>query len=99
MGRLAAVRVWVLVLLSALLLASVAEAQDAGIAGIVKDATGAVLPGATVTVTSPVLIEQQRTAVTDGEGCYAITQLCPGTFRVTFMLQGFSTVVREGIVL
>ncbi|PYR37086.1 MAG: hypothetical protein DMF90_08090, partial [Acidobacteria bacterium] len=82
-----------------LFLAGVAQAQDAGIAGVVKDATGGVLPGVTVTVTSPVLIEQQRTAVTDAEGRYVITQLRPGAYRATFTLQGFSTVVREGILL
>ena len=88
MGRLAAVRVWVLVVLSGLVLVRVAEAQDAGIAGVVKDTTGAVLPGVTVTVTSPVLIEQQRTAVTDAEGRYVITQLRPGVYKVTFTLPG-----------
>ena len=99
MGRLGAVRVWVLVVLSGVVLVRVAEAQDAGIAGIVKDATGGVLPGVTVTVTSPVLIEQQRTAVTDAEGRYVVIQLRPGTYRVAFTLPGFSTVVREGILL
>jgi outer membrane receptor protein involved in Fe transport len=82
-----------------LLLASPVLAQDAGIAGVVKDNTGGVLPGATVTAASPVLIEQQRTVVTDGEGRYSITQLRPGTYTVTFTLTGLSTVVREGIVL
>ena len=53
-----------------------------------KDATGAVLPGVTVTAASPVLIEQQRTAVTDGEGRYVITQLRPGVYTVTFSLLG-----------
>jgi hypothetical protein len=83
----------------ALLVASPARAQDAGIAGVVRDASGAVLPGVTVTAASPVLIEQQRTAVTDREGRYAITQLRPGAYKVTFTLTGFSTVVREGVNL
>src|SRR6185436_2156756 len=53
----------------------------------------------TVTATSPALIEQQRTVVSDTEGRYTITQLRPGTYNVTFTLPGFSTVVREGIQL
>jgi hypothetical protein len=74
-------------------------AQDAGIAGVVRDSSGGVLPGVTVTATSPALIEQQRVAVSDNEGRYSITQLRPGEYNVTFTLAGFSTVVREGIRL
>ena len=86
--------------LAALLLsAGVAMAQDAGIAGVAKDNTGAVLPGVTVTAASPVLIEQQRTAVTDAEGRYIITNLRPGTYSVVFTLEGFQTVRREGVTL
>src|SRR5207244_10495439 len=80
-----------------LFLASTALAQDAGITGVVKDNTGGVLPGATVTATSPALIEQQRTVITDGEGRYSITQLRPGTYNITYTLVGFSTIKREGI--
>jgi Carboxypeptidase regulatory-like domain/TonB dependent receptor-like, beta-barrel len=83
----------------ALLLASPLWAQEAGIAGVVKDATGAVLPGVTVTATSPVLIEQQRTAITDAAGRYVITPLRPGIYKVEFTLSGFGTTVREGIIL
>ncbi len=82
-----------------LLLAAPASAQDAAIAGVVKDNTGAVLPGVTVTAASPALIEQQRTATTDGEGRYIITTLRPGLYTVTFTLSGFGTVVRDGIQL
>ena len=35
--------------------------------------------------------------VTDGEGRFALTQLRPGVYKVTFTLTGFNTVVREGI--
>src|SRR5262245_36582605 len=53
------------------LLPAHAWAQAAGsIAGAVRDASGGVLPGVTVEVASPALIEKVRTAVTDGEGQY-----------------------------
>jgi hypothetical protein len=69
------------------------------IAGVVRDATGAVLPGVTVEARSPALIEKVRAVVTDGEGQYKIVELRPGTYSVTFTLAGFSTVRREGIEL
>src|SRR5213594_1365840 len=75
-----------------------ADAQSA-FSGVVKDASGAVLPGATVEAASPVLIEKVRSVVTDGEGRYNIVDLRPGTYSVTFSLPGFSTLKREGIVL
>jgi hypothetical protein len=77
---------------------SVAFAQ-ASIAGIVKDSSGAVLPGATVEASSPTLIEKVRSAITDGTGQYKIENLRPGSYTVTFSLTGFSTVKREGIEL
>ena len=92
-------RVGVAVFAGVFLLARVAAAQDAGIGGLVKDATGGVLPGVTVTAASPVLIEQQRTAVTDGEGSLRHHPARPGVYTVTFSLSGFGTVVREGIRL
>src|SRR2546422_11633173 len=76
----------------------VAHAQ-ASIAGVVKDSSGAVLPGVTVEATSTVLIERVRTAVSDGTGQYRIENLRPGVYAVTFTLTGFSTVKREGIEL
>ncbi|HEY7169881.1 MAG TPA: TonB-dependent receptor [Vicinamibacterales bacterium] len=93
------VRLGGMVLTALLALCARASAQDAGIAGVVKDNTGAVLPGVTVTITSPVLIEQERTATTNAEGRYVITQLRPGVYKVTFTLPGFTTVVRDGINL
>ena len=89
--------VWVLALA---LLPLTAAAQTGGsIAGTVTDDTGAVLPGVTVEAASPALIEGVRTAITDGSGNYTITELRPGTYAVTFMLPGFSTVVREELEL
>jgi hypothetical protein len=85
------------VIVSLLLAPAVASAQ--GIAGTVTDTTGSVLPGVTVEARSPALIEQVRTAVTNGSGQYQIVELRPGTYSVTFRLTGFSTLVREGIEL
>ena len=82
-----------------LILPAAAMAQDSGIAGGVNDTTGGALPGVTVEVASPALIEGSRVAVTDGQGRYAVTLLRPGTYTVTFTLPGFSTVIRDGIEL
>src|SRR5688572_6694855 len=82
----------------AVLLPSMAHAQ-ASIAGVVRDTSGAVLPGVTVEAASPALIEKVRTVVTDGAGQYRIIELRPGTYSVTFSLPGFNTVKREGIEL
>ena len=83
-----------------LALPAVASAQTNGtIAGVVKDPTGAVLPGVTVEAASPALIEKSRTVVTDGEGLYKIIDLRPGSYTVTFTLTGFSTFRRDGIEL
>jgi hypothetical protein len=72
-----------------------ARAQE--LAGVVRDASGAVLPGVTVEAASPVLIEKVRTTVTDGSGQYRLTDLRPGAYVVTFTLPGFTTVKREGV--
>ena len=70
-----------------------------GIAGVVKDSLGAVLPGVSVEASSPALIEKVRSAVTDGQGQYKIVDLRPGVYTVTFVLPGFSAVKREDIEL
>src|SRR5438876_9346454 len=75
------------------------SATTAGIAGVVRDATGAVLPGVTVEAASAALIEKVRTVATDGDGQYKIVDLRPGTYSVTFALTGFSTVKREALEL
>src|SRR4029079_6251989 len=72
---------------------------QAGLAGNVKDSSGAVLPGGTVEAASPALIEKTRSVVTDGSGNYKIENIRPGTYSVTFTLPGFNTVKREGIEL
>jgi hypothetical protein len=72
---------------------------QASITGVVKDPSGAVLPGVTVEAASPALIEKVRSVVSDGTGQYRIEDLRPGTYTVTFTLTGFSTIKREGIEL
>jgi hypothetical protein len=82
------------------LAASLTYAQSTGeIAGVVKDTSGAVLPGVSVEASSPALIERVRSAVTDGQGQYKITNLRPGMYAITFTLSGFTTVKREGLEL
>jgi hypothetical protein len=71
----------------------------AQITGIVRDSSGAVLPGVTVEAASPVLIQKVRTGTTDGNGVYRITELLPGTYSVTFTLQGFRSSKTDGIEL
>lgn len=81
-------------------LSTPASAQTtAGISGVVKDTSNAVLPGVTVEAASPVLIEKVRSAVADGEGRYNFVDLLPGTYSVTFTLTGFKTLKRDGIAL
>jgi hypothetical protein len=75
-----------------------AQVQTGEITGRVSDDTGAVLPGATVTLTSPVLIQAQ-VATSSETGSFRFPQIPIGTYSVKFELPGFKTVVREGIVV
>src|SRR4029453_6465607 len=81
-----------------IVLSSAAYAQSA-IVGVVKDSSGAAMPGVTVEAASDVLIEKVKSAVTDGDGAYRIADLRPGTYSVTFTLTGFKTFRRDGLVL
>ena len=85
------------VLVMVLVLVPGIAAAQSTISGAVTDTTGAVLPGVTVEASSPALIEKTRTATTDDQGRYSIVDLRPGVYSVTFSLQGFSAVTREGI--
>jgi hypothetical protein len=82
-----------------LLVLSAPAAAQSSIAGQVTDESGGILPGVTVEVASPALIEKVRSAVTDASGRYNITNLRPGDYSITFTLTGFNTVKREGLSL
>ena len=100
MTRIASVGVAIWV--GALLTPAVTAAQGtsaASIAGVVKDTSGAVLPGVTVEAASPALTEKVRTSVSDDQGQYRIIELRPGTYSVTFTLPGFATFKRDGLEL
>jgi Carboxypeptidase regulatory-like domain len=93
-------RIWKKLLLAAWFVSLPASVYaQASIAGVVKDISGAVLPGVTVEASSPALIEKTRAVVTDGTGQFRIVDLRPGTYAVTFTLTGFSTVKRDEIEL
>ena len=86
------------VVLTCLVVPSWSSAQSS-ITGVVRDPSGAVLPGVSVEAASDVLIEKVRSAVTDETGQYRILELRPGTYTVTFTLTGFSTVKRAELEL
>lgn len=88
-----------IVAVAVLMLPRLGWAQAASIAGIVKDTSGAVMPGVTVEAASPALIEKVKTVVSDDRGAYRLVDLRPGTYTVTFSLSGFATVKREGVTL
>src|SRR5215207_1344604 len=87
-----------LVVLSVALLPATAWAQS-GIAGVVRDSSAGILPGVTVEVSSPALIDGSRVTVTNAEGRYQFVDLRPGPYAVVFTLPGFQTMRREGIEL
>jgi len=80
------------------MLPAAAHAQSA-IVGVAKDTSGAVLPGVTVEAASDALIEKTRSVVTDGSGQYRIVDLRPGTYSVTFTLEGFQSFKRDALEL
>src|SRR5687767_3510724 len=72
---------------------------QASLTGVVRDTSGAVMPGVTVEAASPALIEKVRSTVTDTAGLYRIVDLRPGTYTLTFSLPGFTTLQRGGLEL
>ena len=88
-----------LLLLAAFCLLPIAANAQSALTGVVKDTSGAVLPGVTVEAASPALIEKTRSTVTDESGGFKIVDLRPGIYSLTFTLEGFSAVKREGLEL
>jgi outer membrane receptor protein involved in Fe transport len=89
---------WLATLLLVLAWAVPSAAQVTGsIAGTVKDPSGAVLPGATVTVTGAALQRDKAAAVAGADGTYRIPLLPPGLYDVVVELQGFNAVTRQNV--
>ena len=95
--RRGVVNVFLAVAAFLVLLPAMASAQEGSIAGSVRDSSDALIPGVTVEVASPALIEKIRTAVTDSNGQYRLTNLPVGTYKVTFSLEGFTKQERGGM--
>jgi hypothetical protein len=97
-GRIVAIATVTLSLASGLAHAQGSRGLSA-IAGVVKDDSGAVIPGVSVEASSPALIEKTRTVVTDAQGQYRLVEMPTGVYSVTFSLSGFGTVKRDGLEL
>lgn len=76
-----------------------AQSSSAGLVGLVRDTSGAALPGVTVEVSSPALIDRLKTTVTTETGSYQVVDLRPGEYTVTFSLPGFQTVRQSQVAL
>jgi len=74
-----------------------AQQTESRIVGRVIDQSDAALPGATVTVTSKAT-SAIRTAITEADGAYGVTNLAPGTYTVVVELSGFQTQTREVVL-
>jgi hypothetical protein len=90
--------VGLLALLISIAAAPAAYAQNAQITGLVRDGSGAIIPGTTVTARN-VETGLTRVAVTDGSGEYRLPSLPPGRYSVSTELSGFSAETRPDIVL
>jgi len=89
---------WIAPLVCLLAAAVPSGAQVTGsIAGTVKDASGAVLPGATITVSGPALQREKATAVSASDGTYRVPLLPPGVYVVGVELSGFKPISRQNL--
>src|SRR3954468_2859556 len=76
-----------------------AQVQTGSILVKAVDEQGGVVPGVTITITSPVLVSGSMTGVTDAAGTYRFPSLVPGTYEVRLELSGFQSIVRQGIAV
>src|SRR6185436_937430 len=97
-ARTPAMRCWWSALALLLLTPALAFAQDAELEGVVKDQSGAVVSGASITVLAPTT-GASRTVATDRSGRYVFSFLNPGTYTITAELGGFQPVSRPGVAL
>ena len=92
-------RVFISLIALALMGASLrAQAPIGKIFGTITDEQGTPLPGVTIEAISPKLVGK-GTTISDENGVYRIFALTPGIYKITFVLQGFKTVVRDGIIV
>src|SRR5215467_7617094 len=90
---------WCFVLLLVAVPAFSQTATTGAITARATDASGALIPGVEVTISSPSMIGGSRTAVTDEQGSYRFTELVPGVYRVSFALAGFKTLNIDGVTV
>src|SRR4029079_13285625 len=94
--------VWSTLAFVSLLLAGVppafAQVQTGSLSVKAADQQGAMMPGVTVSITSPVL-PRAIDGVTDASGVFQVPGLTPGTYVVKLTLQGFQTYIREDVIL
>ena len=96
--RMRAMRCWGSAVALLVLTPALAFGQDAELEGVVKDQSGAVVPGASITLVTPTT-GARRTIATDRSGRYIFSFLNPGTYAVTAELSGFQPVTRAGVAL
>ena len=97
-GKFLLMTALLLACLAVLALPAWAQVYSGSLTGVVTDPTGAVVPGAKVTVTD-VTKGYAHSATTDGVGRYLVTNLPPSTYKLSIESPGFKTSVRDGIVL
>jgi len=86
-------------IVSSLAASASAQVQTGSILVKAVDQQGAVMPGVTITISSPVLVSGSMTGVTDAAGTYRFPSLVPGTYSIRLELSGFATITRENIVV